>query len=549
MVFAAPAVATEANPTAMPLMPAFEEEPNGTPAGSTPIVSGERIRGSISPGGDVDFYQFSASAGDQVFAATPMNTLNNLGETQLSLIASDGASVIEADYGDGTFRSSSLAGVTIPTSGTYYMKVNAPSLGAEVVLYDLYLQVRSGSPVPESEPNSITETANSIASGYVSGGETPEDRHDVYAMQLHAGDSVFLSLDLDPERDGEGFNGRLGFGPVGESGSFFAVQNNSPSGTPSDAYEITVLKGGTYYALVTAAKGEGGPEATYRLSATVLPAEEPSCRTYTSSPSPGGIPDQGEAAFPISVPDAGTISRAAVGVDLTHSRMQDLAISLRTPDDERSSLWYRGATPEAHMVERFDPYAADASTYLVNPVLVQPHENFLNIGENVDWLNGHQTQGTWDLVVRDEEASETGSVSHIELIFCTAPEAPEPVPAGSQPPPKANPSNQFTIGKLRKGRLKVILASAGAVRVVAVRSRFRRKRKSKGRPVRAIKPSTASGGPGAIWVPLRLTRKARLRLKRRRVLRFKATVSFTPTGGSRSTKTTVLKLHGRSRKR
>lgn len=521
-------------PTTLPSMPAFEQEPNDTPATATPITSGERIRGSVSPAGDVDVYSFSANAGDRVFTATVTNALGNFGETQLTLVAPDGKSVIETDNGDGAFSASSIAGATIPISGTYYLKVTDPSLGGEVVPYDLYLQLRSGSPVPESEPNSTLKTADSPASGYVSGRQDPPDR-DYFAMQLQAGDTVFLSLDLDPERDGKSFNGSLGFGLLGEPGYISAVHNREPYGVPSDAYEFTVLKGGTYYAVVTTAEGgEGGPEATYHLSATILPAEEPRCRTYTSTPSPGTIPDWGGVAFPIPVTDGDTISRAAVGLELTHPRMQDLAISLWTPSRSEIPLRLRRGSIEPHMVERFDPYAADSSTVSVNPVIVQPP-----IGDESNWLNSQQINGTWNLVVRDEEAGETGLVSRIELIFCSRPE-----PLSSEPQPK--PSNEFRIGRVKKQKLKITLSSAGRVRVVARLSRHPKRRASRDRFKRAIRPSSASGGPGTVWVPLRLTRKARLRLKAGRPLRFEAVATFTPTGGEPSTKVARLAVRGRS---
>jgi subtilisin-like proprotein convertase family protein len=514
-------------------MPAFEQEPNDAPATATPVTSGERIRGSVSPAGDIDVYRFSANAGDRVFTATMADTFGNFGETQLSLVAPDGESVIETDYGDGTFSSSSIAGATIPASGTYYLKVTDPSPGGEVVPYDLYLQLRSGSPVPESEPNTTLKTANSLASGYVSGKQYPPDR-DYYAMQLQAGDTVFLSLDLDPERDGKGFNGRLGFGLLGEPGYISGVHNDEPYGVPSDAYEITVLKGGTYYAVVTTAEEkEGGPEATYRLSATVLPAEEPRCRIYTSTPSPGTIPDWGGVAFPISVPDAATISRAAVGLDLTHPRMEDLAIWLRTPSGSEIPLRRRENTLDSHMVTRFDPYAAAWRMGPVNPVIVEPP-----VGDESNWLNGQQISGTWDLVVRDEEIWETGSVSRIELIFCTPPEPPSLEP---QP----NPSNEFRIGRVKKGRLKITLASAGTVRVVPRLSRHPTQQALRGRLTRAITPSSATGGPGAVWVPLRLTSQARAQLKTGRTLRFKALATFMPTGGDPSTKSATLAIRGR----
>jgi DNA-binding beta-propeller fold protein YncE len=116
----------------------------------------------------------------------------------------------------------------------------------------------------------------------------------------------------------------------------------------------------------------------------------------------------------------------------------------------------------------------------------------------------------------------------------------------SRPSGSAKPSNDFTIGRVKKGKLSLTLASAGAVRVIAIVPRHKKKRRG---IAPAIKPSTASGGPGAILVRLKLTRFAKATLKRTGRLTFSARVTFTPTGGEAKTKTATLKLRGRRVKR
>lgn len=427
MLSLAPALAAVPVPTILPLQPGAELEPNGGPADASPIGNGERVRGSIFPAGDVDYYRFSATVGDLVYARTATEMLGHGGETQLTLLDADGTTVIETDLGDGTFSSSSIAGATIPVSGTFYLRVTHPSPSGETRPYDLYLQLRSGAPVGETEPNNSRAEADSIAGGYVSGTQSPAGL-DFYAMQLNAGDTLFLSLDFDPERDGLGFNGRLGFGVLGEPGNQyrFGVRNKVPSGSPSIAYEITIAKDGTYYAEVnTVDPAEGGPEATYRLSATVLPAARPSCRTYSIAPSAGAIQDGGETVFPISVPDPGIVERAAVGLDLTHGRLGELALSLRAPSGHQVLLFQGkgGEKLDSHMRTSFDLYAADSGVATMNPVFLQPP-----IGDEINWLNGQQAGGTWSLVARDNVAGETGFVSRVDLVLCgpSDPLSPEP---------------------------------------------------------------------------------------------------------------------------
>jgi 6-phosphogluconolactonase (cycloisomerase 2 family) len=119
--------------------------------------------------------------------------------------------------------------------------------------------------------------------------------------------------------------------------------------------------------------------------------------------------------------------------------------------------------------------------------------------------------------------------------------------AQTSAPLQVKPSNEFTIGKVKRTKLAVTLTSPGAVRAIAIVPK--RKKKRRGGPGPAIKPSTASGGPGRIWVPLRLTHSAKATLKRAHRLTFSARVTFTPTGGDPKTKTATLKLKGRKRRK
>ena len=70
-----------------------------------------------------------------------------------------------------------------------------------------------------------------------------------------------------------------------------------PEDPDSEAYVATAATAGTYYAFVDSV-GAGAPAATYHLSATVIPAVERSCRTYTITPSTGTIPEQGRRDLP-----------------------------------------------------------------------------------------------------------------------------------------------------------------------------------------------------------------------------------------------------------
>lgn len=425
---AARAASVPLAPTALPALPGTEVEPNDSPATATPIRSGERIRADLLAAGDVDYYRFEARAGERVFANTvTLASANPAADSQLTLLASDGATVLESDDNNGSqgALASSIAGAKIPSDGTYYLKVkDASASAAAETPYYLYLQLRSGTPQAESEPNNTAGTANSLGSGEVSGVHMPNDA-DFYSMSLQAGDTVFLSLDLDPDRNGESFNGRLGFGSVGDKNNAVLTVDDPSEGeppdtsSPSEALTMTVAKSGVYYAEVDAANTSvGGPQATYDLSATVIPAAQPSCRTYSSS-STGSIPDGETATFPIEVGDPALIGRAAVRLDLTEEVMTDLDLSLRNPAKAELPLFTdigSSATGgQEHMEATFDDAAAIPSSYQsVRPLDLQPDNT-----SRLSWLEGEQAQGTWEIVARDDQPNgRGGSLKAAELILC-----------------------------------------------------------------------------------------------------------------------------------
>jgi Bacterial pre-peptidase C-terminal domain len=121
---AAHAAAASAAPlvaTALPAPLGSEAEPNEVPAQASPIMGDQRIRASLAPAGDVDYYAFKAKAGDRVFA-----NVVTAADTKLSLLdGPPGLALIEEDDNDGTQfgLASSIAGAKIPATGTYYLRL------------------------------------------------------------------------------------------------------------------------------------------------------------------------------------------------------------------------------------------------------------------------------------------------------------------------------------------------------------------------------------------------------------------------------------------
>jgi subtilisin-like proprotein convertase family protein len=396
--------ASAQEPTPLPAAPGSEAEPNDTPDTATPIEAGERIRAPL-PANDVDLYRFTAEAGDRVYAAV-ITARSAQSDSTLAVLGSDGQTVLEADNDNGTLQanSSSIAGTAVPASGVYYLRVGAP--GSQTVLpYDLVLEVQSGDPVPEVEPNSATHQPLE-GDRFVSGTTATNDQ-DLWGLELAAGDTVFLSLDLDPERDGETFNGRVMFG---NETVLVANDIGNSDAIPSEAFVGTVSVDGRYNVLVDAAVGSG----TYQLSATVIRAVERGCRSY--SPTPGAT-----TTFPIEVPDAGTVDHVAVRLDLTHTFMNDLDATLAAPAGNQTALFDDiGASevggPNTRMLTLFDDNAGFPPVYpWLKGFALQPERG-------LDYFAGQPAAGTWQLTLRDDANQDVGELARADLILCMRPD-------------------------------------------------------------------------------------------------------------------------------
>ena len=99
------------------------------------------------------------------------------------------------------------------------------------------------------------------------------------------------------------------------------------------------------------------------------------------------------------------------------------------------------------------------------------------------------------------------------------------------------PSNQFTTGKVKGRKLTVNVLSPGQVAVVDAHSHAAKRAAKK-----LLKPSSASGGPGAIRVTLKLTKTGKRMLKQRGKVKVKARITFTPDGGTANSQVKKLKL-------
>jgi subtilisin-like proprotein convertase family protein len=287
------------------------------------------------------------------------------------------------------------------------------------------------------EANGTPATANPILpSGWATGTIDPVADTDFYSLMLNAGDSVFLSLDLDPERDGVTWNGRLGFGLFGNPPSNqILVANDANVISPnSEAFFMTVKDAGIYYPYVdTPVAGMGGVTVTYHINVTVIPAapDVGSCATYTSTDVPVAIPTgPGIVTSTLTIPGNPIIADLDVTLNITHTFMADLDFHLISPAGNNNGLLtdVGGATvsgTQTLMDLVLDDDAALPPAFAISaPMYLQPE-----LAYRLSWFDGENAGGTWSLVLRDDATGDGGTLNSWSLRIC------EP------PPPPACPAN------------------------------------------------------------------------------------------------------------
>lgn len=127
-----------------------EQEPNGTPGTATPVAIGDSGSGELcppddSPGGDVDYWAFTAQAGTTIELDIDAAEFGLLVDPFLALFASDGATRLA--FNDDADGSDSRLQYSIVATGTYYVAVtDVVGNGGNPFPYTLH--VRSITPGP-----------------------------------------------------------------------------------------------------------------------------------------------------------------------------------------------------------------------------------------------------------------------------------------------------------------------------------------------------------------------------------------------------------------
>lgn len=112
---------------ALPPVPcAYPHEPNDTSSAATSLAYGDTLSAEICPGGDVDYYTFSGTAGDQIVVDVDAKTLGSQLDGLVYLLDSDGTSILAVhDDEIANIRQDPHLGYRLPRNGIYYLKIQA----------------------------------------------------------------------------------------------------------------------------------------------------------------------------------------------------------------------------------------------------------------------------------------------------------------------------------------------------------------------------------------------------------------------------------------
>ncbi|HEY8208410.1 MAG TPA: pre-peptidase C-terminal domain-containing protein, partial [Myxococcaceae bacterium] len=405
-----------------------ETEPNPSAATATPIGNQARLRANIVPATEVDFYSFTASAGDRVYAATmtAASPLFSSTDSLLDVFGPDGTTLLETDDDDGALGglASTVAGTPIPADGTYYARVSNFSTTAPITPYDFYFRRQNVPAIPEVEPNNTSATAQPFpATGFVDGSLSATTDIDVYSINLNAGDTIYVSVDGQPTRAGPFTQIRTGLGIF--SNLFLVV--NDTSGTsppPSEAFFMTVQTTGQYFIFMDI--GGGTAFGAYRLAATVFPRDQvgATCTTYTSADVPKVIPTgPGQVTSTINVPGAPVVADLTVSLGFTHTAPGDLDVQLTAPGGNTVDLFTDPPNPAAP-IPPYDFTLDEAAGIPIgtfgpaNNMVLQPESLY-----RLHWFNGQPAGGNWTLTMNDDLTANGGTLTAWSMRIC------EPAPA------------------------------------------------------------------------------------------------------------------------
>ncbi len=266
-----------------------ELEPNNSPATATTldVSSGVAVAsGAIGMVGDHDFFSFTAPAGAHVWLLVDTGGSQLPGATSrdslVTLYAGNGTTFIEEDDNDGsgngadfteeTGLASAIAGRTLVSGGTYYVKVSEAANTGIINPYKLYVTVSFTAASPEAEGNNSPGTANPILGlglpvGVRSGAILSPTDVDVYSVTIAAGNTLVVGLDVDPGRTGAATDLVAEFVSTDQVNVLYTANSSGSEPGASEAFAFAVPAAGTYFVRVRHASAGTG---SYQLAAAAV---------------------------------------------------------------------------------------------------------------------------------------------------------------------------------------------------------------------------------------------------------------------------------------
>jgi sugar lactone lactonase YvrE len=122
-----------------------ETEPNNDPATATAVTLGTAATGVLCPGGDVDFYSFTATAGQILELDIDASQFGSPLDPTLELLAADGTTRLA--FNDDSDGLDSRIRLAVTTTGTYYVAVrDIDDLGGPEFQYTLHARAIAPGP-------------------------------------------------------------------------------------------------------------------------------------------------------------------------------------------------------------------------------------------------------------------------------------------------------------------------------------------------------------------------------------------------------------------
>ena len=195
------------------------------------------------------------------------------------------------------------------------------------------------------------------------------------------------------------------FGPPGDA----ETRNPGVMYCPPDFYGFGISDGIPF---------GGFPVEQCDGGANCYSCSRPQC-VIAASGGPTAIPDLTTIQSSVLVPQLGTIRDVNVSMNITHTFVGDLTVSVRSPNIEVLLAQHRGAGGDNYSGTRFD----SACTPLISdPNVFPPFTGCFGSEAPLDAFNGIPSSiGPWTLIVQDAASSDIGQLDSWSVEVCGAP--------------------------------------------------------------------------------------------------------------------------------